>query len=296
LTQKAIIDFLTYAELAATATVLLVMTYRKQLAEYTMLASFLGVRLVSTLGCMILLDVSTGGSHAHRLLMYRAYFYSYWASYAIEALLGIGIVYSIYRVAMTPLKGLQSLGMLMFRWAAGIAIAVAVFSAFGPNLTATRFVVAAVTKLQETQSILTLCLLLFVTLAIRPMGLSYRSRVFGISLGLGLMATMGLVQAAWIAHTPSMFSAYSVFNGFAILGTLTTWTAYFAMPEPRRRIIVLPTTSPFLRWNQISAALGDDPGYVAVGGVHPEIFAPAELEVMKRASVKMMMEPISVGK
>jgi hypothetical protein len=34
-------------------------------------------------------------------------------------------------------------------------------------------------------------------------------------------------------------------------------------------------------------ALGDDPGYVAVGGIPPELFAPAELEVMRRASAKM---------
>jgi hypothetical protein len=53
-------------------------------------------------------------------------------------------------------------------------------------------------------------------------------------------------------------------------------------------MIVLPTTSPFLRWNQISMALGDDPGFVAVGGVPPELFAPAELEVMHRASLKMI--------
>jgi len=69
---------------------------------------------------------------------------------------------------------------------------------------------------------------------------------------------------------------------------LATWTAYFAIPEPRRRLIVLPTTSPFLRWNQISQALGDDPGFVAVGGVPPDLFAPAELEVMRRASIKMV--------
>jgi hypothetical protein len=52
-------------------------------------------------------------------------------------------------------------------------------------------------------------------------------------------------------------------------------------------MIILPTTSPFLRWNQISLALGDDPGFVALGEVTPEMFAPAEVEVMRRASMKM---------
>ena len=50
---------------------------------------------------------------------------------------------------------------------------------------------------------------------------------------------------------------------------------------------MLPTTSPFLRWNQISEILGDEPGFVAIAGIPPEVFAPAELEIMARASEKM---------
>ena len=84
-----------------------------------------------------------------------------------------------------------------------------------------------------------------------------------------------------------MYSTISFINGLAVGLTLLVWSAYFAFPEPKRRIITLPTTSPFLRWNQISLALGDDPGHVAIGGIPPELFAPAELEVMRRASVKM---------
>jgi hypothetical protein len=85
-----------------------------------------------------------------------------------------------------------------------------------------------------------------------------------------------------------MDSAYNLVNGVVICSILVTWIVYFALPEPKRRMIVLPTTSPFLRWNQISLALGDAPGFVAVGGVPPELFAPAELEVMRRASLKMV--------
>jgi hypothetical protein len=147
--------------------------------------------------------------------------------------------------------------------------------------------VSMVTQLQQTSSILTLCLLLFVCFAIRPMGLSYRSRIFGVSFGLGLMAAVSLVESAWLSHNSNLYSTLSIITGAVMCLTLATWSAYFAFPEPKRRMIVLPTTSPFLRWNQISQALGDDPGYVAVGGIPPELFAPAELEVMRRASAKM---------
>jgi hypothetical protein len=166
-------------------------------------------------------------------------------------------------------------------------VAVALGSAFAPDVTGLKYLVAAISQLQRTQSILTLCLLLFVCFAIRPMGLSYKSRLFGVSLGLGFMATNDLVQSAWLVFNPGMQTARNLVNGGIICVTLALWTAYFALPEPKRRIIVLPTTSPFLRWNQISQALGDNPGFVAIGGVPPELFAPAELEVMRRASLKM---------
>ena len=76
-------------------------------------------------------------------------------------------------------------------------------------------------------------------------------------------------------------------NGLAICLSLSIWTVYFILPDPKRRLIVLPTTSPFLRWNQISAALGDEPGFVALGVVTQDMFAPAEVEIMRRASAKM---------
>jgi hypothetical protein len=258
----------------------------KAVRQFAYLFAFLCVRLAcSFIGIPLL---TLGGHGIERHLAYQLYFYVYWTSYALEAILSLLVIYSIFNLAMAPLKGLQTLGMLVFRWVAGISVAVAIGVAITPHLTGIHFMIAMITQLQQTSSILTLCLLLFVCFAIRPMGLSYNSRIFGVSLGLGVMATVSLVDTAWFAHSPNMYSTISVVNGLAIGVTLLMWSAYFAFPEPKRRIIVLPTTSPFLRWNQISMALGDDPGYVAVGGIPPELFAPAELEVMRRASAKMV--------
>jgi hypothetical protein len=253
--------------------------------QFRYLIALLGVRFACSAICLPLLYLC--GRNIEKHLAYQIYFYVYWASYALEAILSLLVIYSIFRLAMAPLKGLQTLGMLVFRWVAAISVAVAIGVAVTPHLTGIKFMVAMITQLQQTSSILTLCLLLFVCFAIRPMGLSFRSRIFGVSLGLGVLATISLVNSAWLARYANMYSLFSVVNGLAVGLTLLVWSAYFAFPEPKRRIIVLPTTSPFLRWNQISLALGDDPGYVAVGGIPPELFAPAELEVMRRASAKM---------
>lgn len=231
---------------------------------------------------------SLGGAVISTKAAYVYYFYTYWTAFAVESVLMLVVICSMYRLAMAPLKGLHSLGMLVFKWVAGISILVALGSAFAPHITKVNYLIAFVSQMQRTQSILILCLLLFVCFAIRPMGLTYRSRIFGVSLGLGVMATTDLVQSAWINNAASsMYGAFSLISGAAICLTLLTWTLYFALPEPKRRLITLPTTSPFLRWNQISEVLGDSPGHVAIAGFPPEMLAPAEIEVMRRASLKM---------
>ena len=260
-------------------------TWKKQWAEYRALGAFLAVRAASS--SILVGLIHFAGHPLDKHIAYVLYFYVYWISFAIESILALIVVYSVYRLAMAPLKGLQKLGMLVFRWAASISVVVALGSAFGPGMTGTKYLIAAISQLQRTQSILTLCLLVFVCFAILPMGLNYGSRIFGVSLGLGMLATNDLVQSAWIALHPSMHMAYNLVSGVVICLVLMIWTAYFALPEPKRRLIVLPTTSPFLRWNQISQVLGDSPGFVAIGGMPPELLAPAELEVMQRASLKM---------
>jgi hypothetical protein len=282
----SLVSLIEYLEPVLCALVIWFIVRSKAARQFGYLAAWMYIRLGCSVVCLSL--ISLGIHHViGRHLAYQIYFYVYWLSYALEALLSLAVIYSIFKLAMAPLKGLQTLGMLVFRWVAAISVAVAIGVAVAPHSSGTVFIVSMITQLQQTSSILTLCLLLFVCFAIRPMGLSYRSRIFGVSLGLGFLATVSLVNSAWIAHNANMYSVFSVINGLAVGLTLLIWSAYFAFPEPQRRIIVLPTTSPFLRWNQISMALGDDPGYVAVGGIPPELFAPAELEVMRRASAKM---------
>jgi hypothetical protein len=220
-------------------------------------------------------------------LGYSIYFYFYWSAFAIESILMLAVICSMYRLAMAPLKGLQNLGMLIFSWVAGISVLLALGLSAAPHVTTTHYILNFVYQMQRTQSILILCLLVFVCFAIRPMGLSYRSRIFGVSLGLGMMATTSLIQSAWIGHTKWMYGSMTAINDMMYCLTLAVWAVYFALPEPKRRIITLPTTSPFLRWNQISEVLGDSPGHVAIAGLPPEMLAPAEIEVMRRASLKM---------
>jgi hypothetical protein len=256
--------------------------------EYASLLAILSIRsTVAVVGWALEYHAALFGLSTK--VAYVSWFYFYWSFFAVQSILMLVMIFSMYRLAMAPLKGLHNLGMIVFKWVATISIFVALGSAFAPHTTKLRYLISFVSQMQRTQSILILCLLLFVCFAIRPMGLTYRSRIFGISLGLGIMATTNMVQASWLGHVGSMYGWYSLISGSAICFSLITWTTYFVVPEPSRRLITLPTTSPFLRWNQISEVLGDNPGHVAIGGLPPEMLAPAEIEVMRRASLKMQI-------
>jgi hypothetical protein len=285
MTEKIFVHLLAYLEPILCAMLAYLIVRSKAAREFKYLVALLCVKVVCSAVCLPILYLSSHGVVSR--ITYPLYFTAYWAGYALEAILSLCVIYSIFKLAMAPLKGLQTLGMLVFRWVAAISVAVAFGVAFAPHISGMKFIITMVTQLQQTSSILTLCLLLFVCFAIRPMGLSYRSRIFGVSLGMGLLATVDLASAAWFAHNSNMYSALTIVMALADAATLLAWSAYFAFPEPKRRMIILPTTSPFLRWNQISMALGDDPGYVAIGGISPDVFAPAELEIMRRASAKM---------
>jgi hypothetical protein len=185
------------------------------------------------------------------------------------------------------MSGLHSAGKMVFRWVAVVSGLVACALVAGPDTFTSRSGFAAViSHLQQGASVLTLCLLVFVCFAARPLGLTFRSHLFGVSLGLGVVSTVSLVQAAWLTTVGGQ-SLYSSIYLFAAVGTcfaLIVWGAYFALPEPRRRMILLPTTSPFFFWNRISEILGDAPGHVAIAGFKPEMLAPAELEMLTAAT------------
>ena len=283
--QDAVLNLLTHLEPVFCALALFLLFWKESARKFAFLTSFLLVRFASTVVCLSVMRLSSAGIERH--VAYKLFFYVYWCSYAVESVLSLLVIYSIFRLAMEPLLGLQRLGTLVFRWAGAISATLAIAVTCSSHTKGADLLRVVVTQMQEVSSILTLCLLLFVCFAIRPLGLSYRSRIFGVSFGLGIVATTSLLDSAWITENVSVHSVLSLANGIAICLTLLIWSAYFFFPEQKQRIVMVPTTSPFLTWNRISEALGDEPGFVAVGGVSPESFAPAEMEMMFRASAKM---------
>jgi hypothetical protein len=281
--------------------ILLLMARKRLFREFPLLVSLLCVQALDTgISLCILFYRKALGIEFHHA--YRIYVYSHWVTFACESFLQVMLIYSVFSLAMKPLQGLHNIGKIIFRWVAGVSIAVSLAIAAGPLASSNGYSLttayAHITmQIQQGISVLTLCLLLFVCFSTKPLGLTYGSRVFGVTLGLGVMAATALVEGAWASLSVGG-SLYSPFYLVGMLGTLASvcvWGTYFAMPEPERKLILLPTTSPFFFWNRISEALGDDPGHVAIAGFRPDMLAPAEMQMLSAPSMKRTELPADIS-
>lgn len=272
--------------------VLVAMIRRGTVRDFPALAAFVTLTALSEAVSVAILFYRQP-LHIPRVLAYDTYFVTIWFSQVLGLVLFVLIIYGLFAEAMRPFPGLQRIGKIIFRWVGCVSLLVAIALAAGPQLFAKGISAAVIfnelaTRFQQGINVLILCLLIFVCFAIRPLGLTFRSHIFGVVLGLAITATVQLVQAAWLVTTGA-HTLYSPIYSFAVLGScisLTVWGLYFGMPEPERRMILLPTTSPFFLWNRISEILGDSPGHVAVAGFKPEMLAPAELEMLTAATAR----------
>ncbi len=229
-----------------------------------------------------------GREHAiNAKVAYVIYFYSFYICFALQAICAVLMTYFVLREAMRPLKGLQQLGNIVYWWIFAISVFLAFDAAHSTYVMGGQVIFGTVIELQRISGTLTLALVVFVCLAIRPMGLSLRSRVFGVSFGLVITSLVSTLLA------PNTFTQRYLYRPYAIVQILTgctaelIWIWYFSQPEPKRKFVLLATTSPFHAWNRIAEQFGAEPGYVAIGGVPPDAFAAAEIEVFHRASAKM---------
>jgi hypothetical protein len=189
---------------------------------------------------------------------YAWYFYTYWLSYVAGAVIVFLVIQEMFQSSMDPFPGLKWLGTISFRWVACISFVAASAALLTPGGKGNRFVLAIVSQIMRSESIFILSLLLFLLLAAGKLGLSYRSRVFGISFGFGIMAASDLFVSAVFMHSGHsiMSSTISVITTSASLATIAVWSAYFLLPEPARRAAVLKPASPLARWNEVAIALG----------------------------------------
>ncbi len=282
-TTKLLLEYSLFADLLLATGVLVVMARRRLLDQFASVAAFLAVSAASDLIAIPILFFRRylfGISVVHA---YYVYYYSEWAIGLVEFSLLVIIIYSVFRQAMKPLDGLHRAGQVIFRWVGGVSVAVSLAFALGSHTAVGSWTAAVMGQAEQGVCVLILCLLLFVCFSTRYLGLTYRSQIFGVALGLGVWAMASLVESAWVARgaVHSVYSPVYVFMALCSCVGSLIWGTYFALPQPAPKMVLLPTTSPYFLWNRISEALGDEPGVVAIAGFKPSMLAPAEMTVLE---------------
>ena len=193
---KLLMEYSIFADLFITVGVLAVMAHKRLLREFSFLMAYLAVGCIED-GISIPILFFRKYLGISRITAYDIYFYSHWVISFFEYALLLLVIYSVFRQAMKPLEGLHRAGKIVFRWVGGVSIALSVVLALGPHVAGSSAMATLFSQVQQGISVLILCLLLFVCFSTRYLGLTYRSHIFGVTLGLGIFATVSLIESAW---------------------------------------------------------------------------------------------------
>jgi len=201
-------------------------------------------------------------SYAVLLFFYRPslgtqYFYAYWVSSGIEALLGFGAIYEVFRNAFKPFDALRDLAGVMFRWSALVLALVATILTCTSTGQEARIMIA-ILCLERGVMVMQCGLLLFLLLFSSRLGMTWQHHGFGISLGFGLFAATQLILNSVRSQLgPSWGMTYSLLESASYDAAVIIWVCYLMSPEPAR-VTVESAFNPkpvLQRWNQV---LGGD--------------------------------------
>jgi hypothetical protein len=227
---------------------------------------YLLLRVASTpLLSLLLLTKSgqLGGSAQLSRTSAQAYFFTYWFVYIASAVLLYFVCMEVFRSALSALPGLLKFGAVIFRWAVLVSIILTISSMSFAHWGVLIIPELAI-GLMRSVSLLELCLLAFLCLSMNALRLSVRDLSFGIAVGFGVMASNDFITVSLISHFSSLTSPLQFAYESVTLLSLGTWVAYFMLPEPARKPVVMPVNSTIYRWNEIASALGHTGTQVAV--------------------------------
>jgi hypothetical protein len=171
----------------------------------------------------------------NRHLFYVVYFYSYWSSSIVEAILLLVFCYGILTGLFSSIPKLRSISTFVFWW---IVLTWCVMSAMnlGPHVTGRRLLVAEATQLMRLAMVVSFLTAMAVFVCIRPFGLRLRSSLPAFGFGLALSAMAVFLSTVNIVSR-QQFYKNQMFAGIAIFAQLVCWVAAIYWFDRSRQIV-----------------------------------------------------------
>jgi hypothetical protein len=180
------------------------------------------------------------------------YWYANWAGDSVNVMLRFAIIYEIFKNLFRSYSTLQNLGALLMRWTVVLLLLVAVLvSIYAPATADDHKILVGLKMLNRTVGLVQCGLVLFLFLFSSYFGLSWRSHLFGIGLGLGIFASAQLAVSTFIvqAGRNEMMGIVDIVWFGAYDSCVLIWLFYMLAPEPARRPVMGVPAHNLETWN-----------------------------------------------
>jgi hypothetical protein len=157
----------------------------------------------------------------------KGYFDAYWTGNAISVILAVAVMDEILQHVFKEYGGAQNLGSVIFRWACGLLLLLAIVTAFTSEQGSADRVVAAVLTFDRSIRVMQCGLFCLLMILCRLLKNCWRQQVFGIALGFGVFASIELILvSAAMRYGGSVGATISLAKSAAYDAVIILWIGY----------------------------------------------------------------------
>jgi len=165
------------------------------------------------------------------------YYFGYWATVCLTALLSFFVLQEVFRDAFRPFEALRDLGTILFRWAALVLLLVAGMSAIAAFNAPTDVkhiddITGTILLVDRNIRVMLCGLVFFLLMFSEYLGISRRHLLFGVAVGFGFFSAIHMLVATAVAHkTVLTRTTLASINSGAYLVACLIWLYYVANPK-----------------------------------------------------------------
>jgi hypothetical protein len=159
----------------------------------------------------------------------RSYFDAYWTGNAISVILAVAVMDEMLQHVFKEYGGAQNLGSVIFRWACGLLLVLAMVTAFTSQEGSADRVVAVVLTFDRSVRVMQCGLFCLLMILCRLLKNCWRQQVFGIALGFGVFASIELILVSVaMRYGDAAGVTISMLKSVAYNAVTILWIGYLA--------------------------------------------------------------------
>jgi hypothetical protein len=196
-----------------------------------------------------------------KAISYKAFYVEYWILASVITVLGFAVLREVFLHIFRPYDALRNFGRMLFRWSAAVLILIAAVMSVSATPVTSTPITNFILTVDRSVRLMQCGLVIFMYLFARQLGITERHRVFGVSVGFGVFASVHLMTVTLTALFPptisrSVMYLLNVPYQLGWIATVIIWSVYMYRPEPERRratVLELPES-----WNYKLTEINND--------------------------------------